>query len=38
MYRFSDFRDASQRQLPAGTEPMYHYNANVVQAFLSVWF
>ncbi|MBS0395527.1 MAG: DUF3570 domain-containing protein [Proteobacteria bacterium] len=38
MYRYKDFRDATQRQLPAGTEPMYHYNANVVQAFLSVFF
>ncbi len=38
MYKYKDFRDATQRQLPAGTEPMYHYNANVVQAFLSVFF
>ncbi|HUO78761.1 MAG TPA: DUF3570 domain-containing protein [Steroidobacteraceae bacterium] len=38
MYKFRDFRDATQRQLPAGTEPMYHYNASVVQAFFSIWF
>jgi len=38
MYKFKDFRDATQRQLPAGTEPLYHYNANVVQAFLSIFF
>lgn len=38
MYRFKDFRDATQRQLPAGTEPLYQFNANVVQAFFSVWF
>jgi hypothetical protein len=38
MYKWKDFRDATQRQLPAGTEPMYHYNANVVQAFFSIWF
>ncbi len=38
MYKFQDFRDASQRQLPAGTEPLYHYNASVVQAFFSIWF
>jgi hypothetical protein len=38
MYRFKDFRDATQRQLPAGTEPLYQYNASVVQAFLSIWF
>lgn len=38
MYKFKDFRDASQRQLPAGTEPLYHYNANVVQGLLTIWF
>lgn len=38
MYRYKDFRDATQRQYPAGTEPLYHYNANVVQAFVSIWF
>jgi hypothetical protein len=38
MYKFKDFRDATQRQLPAGTEPEYHFNANVVQAFVSIWF
>jgi hypothetical protein len=38
MYRYKDFRDATQRQLPAGTEPLYQFNANVVQAFFSVWF
>ena len=38
MYRYQDFRDASQRQLPAGTEPLYRFNANVVQALVSVWF
>jgi Protein of unknown function (DUF3570) len=38
MYRWKDFRDATQRQYPAGTEPLYQYNANVIQAFFSVWF
>ena len=38
MYKFKDFRDATQRQLPAGTEPLFHYNASVVQAFFSIWF
>jgi hypothetical protein len=38
MYKFKDFRDASQRQLPAGTEPLYHYNANVLQGLLTIWF
>ena len=38
MYRYLDFRDASQRQLPAGTEPLYRYNASVIQTFISIWF
>jgi len=39
MYKFDDFRDATQVQAyGAGNEPMYKYNANVVQAFLTVWF
>lgn len=38
MYRFLDFRDASQRQFAAGTEPLYKYNASVIQTFVSVWF
>jgi hypothetical protein len=39
MYKFDDFRDATQAQAyGAGNEPMYKYNANVVQAFLTVWF
>jgi hypothetical protein len=38
MYRYLDFRDASQRQYPAGLEPLYHYNASVIQTFVSAWF
>jgi hypothetical protein len=39
MYKFDDFRDASQTQaLGVGNEPLYKYNASVVQAFLTVWF
>ena len=38
MYRYLDFRDASQRQYPAGLEPLYRYNASVIQAFVSVWY
>ncbi len=39
MYKFDDFRDATQAQTyGAGNEPLYKYNANVVQAFLTVWF
>jgi uncharacterized protein DUF3570 len=38
MYRYDNFRDAENRSLAAGTEPLYRYNANVVQAILSIWF
>ena len=38
MYHYDNFRDASQRQLPAGTEPLYKFNAAVVQVLLSAWF
>jgi hypothetical protein len=38
LYRYLDFRDATQRQLPAGTEPLYHYKASVIQTFISIWF
>jgi len=38
MYRYLDFRDATQRQYPAGLEPFYRYNASVIQAVLSGWF
>ena len=39
---YDDFRDATQTNpangIVAGTEPLYQLDANVVQAFLSVWF
>ena len=38
MYRFRDFRDASVTGVTPGTEPLYRYNANVAQLFVSVWF
>ena len=42
MYRFNNFRDARfglpNGPLAAGTEPLYHFNAKVVQALYSVWF
>jgi len=38
MYRYLDFRDASQRQYPAGLEPLYHTNASAIQTFISVWY
>ncbi|MFL6547222.1 MAG: DUF3570 domain-containing protein [Povalibacter sp.] len=45
-YDYDDFRDARYSLLPtddpnfhpAGTEPLYSYGANVIQAFVSVWF
>ncbi len=38
MYRYLDFRDATQRQDPAGTEPLYHFNASAIQALIAVFF
>ncbi len=38
MYHYLDFRDATQRQDPAGTEPLYHFNASTIQALISVFF
>lgn len=38
MYRYNDFRDASQRTFAAGTEPLYRYNATVVQVLFTAWF
>lgn len=35
---YDDFRDARDRSFVAGTEPLYQFNANVMQLFLSVWF
>ena len=37
-FKFDDFRDASNRSLIAGQEPLYEYGANVYQVFVSVWF
>ena len=45
-FKYDDFRDARVSQLiptdpnyrPAGSEPLYEFGANVVQAFVSVWF
>ena len=42
MYRYNNFRDATLGlplgTLPAGTEPLYRFNATVVQALYSFWF
>ncbi len=49
-FDYEDFRDARYGQtgnslnlepdqlLPAGTEPLYTFGANVIQAFVSIWF
>lgn len=45
-FTYDDFRDARFSQLPsdnpnfrpAGSEPLYEFGANVVQAFVSIWF
>jgi hypothetical protein len=45
-FDYDDFRDARYSMLPAddpnfhpaGTEPLYSFGANVIQAFISVWF
>lgn len=35
---YDDFRDARQTSFAAGSEPLYQFNANIMQLFLSVWF
>jgi len=45
-FSYDDFRDARFSMLPstdpnfrpAGTEPLYEFGANVIQAFVSIWF
>jgi len=37
-FDYDDFRDARNRSLAAGTEPLYSFGANVFQCFVSVWF
>jgi hypothetical protein len=37
-FDYDDFRDARQTSLPAGTEPLYSFGANVFQLFVSIWF
>ena len=37
-FQYDDFRDARRTDLVAGTEPLYSFNANVFQLFVSVWF
>ena len=37
-FNYEDFRDARDKSLVAGTEPLYQFSANVMQLFLSIWF
>lgn len=45
-FQYDDFRDARFSRLPtdnpnfraAGNEPLYEFGANVIQAFVSIWF
>jgi hypothetical protein len=45
-FDYEDFRDARYSRLdpsdenfrPAGSEPLYTFGANVIQAFISIWF
>ena len=37
-FNYEDFRDARQTSFTAGTEPLYKFDANVMQLFVSVWF
>lgn len=45
-FQYDDFRDARYSRLPstdpsfrpAGSEPLYEFGANVIQAFVSIWF
>ncbi len=37
-FNYEDFRDARNKSLVAGTEPLYQFSTNVMQLFLSVWF
>ena len=37
-FNYEDFRDARQTSFTPGSEPLYKFNANIMQLFLSVWF
>jgi len=38
IFDYDDFRDLRVTGVPPGSEPLYRFNANVVQLFLSGWF
>jgi hypothetical protein len=37
-FNYEDFRDMRVTNVPAGTEPLYSFDANVIRLFLSVWY
>jgi hypothetical protein len=37
-FNYKNFRDARQTSYTPGTEPLYKFNTNVMQLFVSVWF
>lgn len=37
-FNYEDFRDARDRSLVPGTEPLYQFDANIMQLFVSIWF
>jgi hypothetical protein len=38
MFDYEDFRDLRVTGVTPGTEPLYSFDANVVQVFVSFWF
>jgi hypothetical protein len=37
-YDYADFRDIRKQGVPAGTEPLYQFDADVIRFFYSGWF
>jgi hypothetical protein len=38
MFDYDDFRDLTGAGVAPGAEPLYSFDANVVQVFVSFWF
>lgn len=38
LFSYDDFRNIYATDVPAGTEPLYDFSADVIQLFFSVWF
>ena len=37
-FDYDDFRDATDSSAVAGEEPLYSFSANVIKAYLSIWY